>query len=72
MTAIGGFTSEALVVNDKRWAGDHLVDPKFVPGVIFSNQSIENGNPSQMDVAPTILKALGLGVPDTMDGKSML
>jgi len=71
-TAIGGFTSEALVVNDKRWAGDHLVDPKFVPGVIFSNQSIENGNPSQMDVAPTILKALGLGVPDTMDGKSML
>ena len=71
-TAIGGFTKEILTINDKKWAGDHLVDAIFVPGVLFSNIKIEKDSFSQMDIAPTVLDALGVNVPESMDGKSLL
>lgn len=77
-TAIGGFSKEIILENTKVWAGDHLVDPKFVPGVLFSNQKLNlnagNGiGASQMDVAPTILDALGINPSEfDFDGKSLL
>lgn len=77
-TAIGGFTKEVLIDNTKRWDGDHLVDPKFVPGVLFSNAKLNRGaeknknSASQMDIAPTVLDALGIESPEEIDGRSLL
>ena len=70
--AIGGFTKEIININDKKWDGDHLVDAVFVPGVLFSNQKINKESANQLDIAPTILDALGLDVPEQMDGNSLL
>ncbi len=71
-TAIGGFTKEVFSDNTKHWAGDHLIDPKFVPGVLFSNIKINKTSASQMDVAPTILDALNVTIPKEMDGRSLI
>ncbi len=71
-TAIGGLTPEVFVPNTKKWRGDHLVDPSYVPGVLFSNARLGSGSASQTDVAPTILAAVGVRKPDGMDGKSLL
>jgi len=71
-TAIGGFTKEVLNDNLKKWNGDHLIDPKFVPGVLFSNAKFNKSSASQMDVAPTILDSLGIKIPEDIDGISLL
>jgi predicted AlkP superfamily phosphohydrolase/phosphomutase len=71
-TAIGGFTKDVIYDNTKKWDGDHLVDPKFVPGVLFTNAKISKTSASQLDVAPTVLDAVGITVPASMDGKSLL
>ena len=70
--AIGGFAPETITDNTKKWDGDHLVDPKFVPGILFSNVNLGQENASQMDVAPTILDSLGINEPQDMDGRSLL
>ena len=70
--AIGGFAKETITDNDKRWSGDHLVDPKFVPGILFSNIKLTRENPTQPDIAPTILDAQGIKIPQNMDGQSLL
>jgi predicted AlkP superfamily phosphohydrolase/phosphomutase len=74
-TAIGGFSKEIILKNTKVWAGDHLVDPKFVPGVLFSNQKLQINSElaSQLDIAPTILDAFGINDSGLdFDGKSLL
>ncbi len=71
-TAVGGFTKDVLTDNVKKWKGDHLVDPLFVPGVLFSNIKFNKLSASQIDVAPTILDALGVKIPEEIDGKSLL
>ncbi len=70
--AIGGFTKEVITDNDKKWVGDHLVDPKFVPGVLFANIELNSKSASQMDIVPTIFDALGLKESELIDGKSLL
>lgn len=71
-TAIGGVTPEVIFDNKKIWNGDHLVDPEFVPGVLFTNFKISKKAPNQMDIAPTVLKLIGLEIPEDMDGKSLI
>lgn len=70
-TAIGGFNQEVLYDNEKKWVADHLVDPKFVPGVLFSNKKLGSEQASQMDVVPTVLSFLDLEYED-LDGKNLL
>jgi len=70
-TAVGGFTKDAVSDNERIWDGDHLIDPAFVPGVLFSNTNLGKDSASQLDVAPTILSALGLS-ENGLDGKSLL
>ncbi|HVY54779.1 MAG TPA: nucleotide pyrophosphatase, partial [Thermodesulfobacteriota bacterium] len=53
------------------WSGDHCVDPKIVPGVIFSNRKIEKAKPHLNDMAPTVLKLFGVGIPGYMKGKPL-
>jgi predicted AlkP superfamily phosphohydrolase/phosphomutase len=71
-TAIGGAPAGILEDNKKKWSGDHLVDPIYVPGILFMNQKTNVSNPRLMDLAPTVLAALGVEMPPEMEGTSLL
>ena len=58
--------------NTKAWSGDHSLDPRLVPGVMFSNRKFPAPGPALMDLAPTILELFGIRPPVFMDGKSLL
>ncbi|HEY7615608.1 MAG TPA: alkaline phosphatase family protein [Terriglobales bacterium] len=66
----GRVTGEVFRDNTKAWSGDHCVDPRLVPGVLFCNQKIEDEKPGIVDVAPTMLKLFGLPLPTQFDGKA--
>ena len=57
--------------NVKAWSGDHCIDPRLVPGVIFCNREIDSPEPSLIDIAPTALQQFGLVPPSHMDGKPL-
>lgn len=57
--------------NVKAWSGDHCVDPRLVPGVIFCNRSLSTEDPALIDVAPTALKLFGLEPAPHMEGKPL-
>ncbi|MEI6849890.1 MAG: alkaline phosphatase family protein [archaeon] len=69
--AVGGFTKEVITVNDKKWNGDHMVDPKFVPGVLFSNVKLNKDEASQLDIAPTIYAQFGIS-KGNLTGESLI
>jgi hypothetical protein len=66
---MGKVTSQIFEDNLKAWSGDHCIDPRLVPGVLFSNQKIAEEKPAIVDVAPTVLTLFGLGLPRHFDGK---
>ena len=70
-TAIGQITDTVFRDNRKAWSGDHCVDPKLVPGVLFSNRRIESTSCRLMDLGPTALDLFGVDVPDHMDGRPL-
>jgi predicted AlkP superfamily phosphohydrolase/phosphomutase len=55
--------------NVKAWSGDHCIDPRLVPGVLFCNRPIDRDEPALIDLAPTALWLFGLEPPPHMDGK---
>jgi hypothetical protein len=55
--------------NVKAWSGDHCIDPRLVPGVLFCNRRIDADEPSLIDIAPTALRLFGLDAPAHMDGR---
>jgi len=57
--------------NVKAWSGDHGVDPRIVPGVVFCNQDLHDDDPALIDIAPTALDLFGVKPPAHMDGKSL-
>jgi predicted AlkP superfamily phosphohydrolase/phosphomutase len=69
-TALGGVPAGLFEDNTKRWGGDHIVDPALTPGVLLMNAPFDVAGPSLLDLAPTILAALG--VPAALEGKSLL
>jgi hypothetical protein len=68
----GKFGSMVIGPNPKAWGGDHCIDPELVPGVLFCNRRVAAENPGIVDIAPTVLAALGVPVPKYMDGKPFL
>jgi predicted AlkP superfamily phosphohydrolase/phosphomutase len=64
----GKVSPEIFQDNTKAWSGDHCVDPRLVPGVLFSNRKIADATPAIADVAPTVLRLFGLPAPPHMDG----
>ena len=67
-----GMASGALFEdNVKAWSGDHIVDPRLVPGVFFCSEPIDAEDPGLVDLAPTILKLFGLTPPAHMDGRPL-
>jgi predicted AlkP superfamily phosphohydrolase/phosphomutase len=71
-TALGGFSHELIDDNTRRWSGDHIVDPEAVPGILFMNQAVRRNHAQIIDLAPTILNYLGVSVPQSMEGNSLL
>lgn len=57
--------------NLKAWSGDHCVDPRLVPGVLFCNRRIDAADPALVDIAPTALRLFGLEPPAYMEGKPL-
>jgi predicted AlkP superfamily phosphohydrolase/phosphomutase len=74
-TALGAVPEALLEDNLKKWSGDHLFDPKSVPGVLFTNKRVKTKAPSIYDIAPSVLKLIGYTDEEIarlgMDGKDL-
>lgn len=70
-TALGGVPAVLIENNNKKWSGDHLIDPALVPGVIWLNKKVELKSPSITDIAPTILEQYGISRPQEMQGRAL-
>jgi predicted AlkP superfamily phosphohydrolase/phosphomutase len=71
-TGLGGIGRGILEDNTRRWGGDHIVDPALVPGVLFMNRPFSTATPRLIDLAPTILGALGVPRGSAMEGADLL
>jgi predicted AlkP superfamily phosphohydrolase/phosphomutase len=71
-TALGGVPEGHFEDNVKKWGGDHIIDPCLVPGALFMNRPFRGEHASLLDMAPTILTALGVPPGQEMEGKSLL
>jgi predicted AlkP superfamily phosphohydrolase/phosphomutase len=69
-SVLGKVTSQVFEDNVKAWSGDHCIDPRLVPGVLFSSHKFVEDKPHIADVAPTILSLFGLPLPSHFDGKA--
>ncbi len=69
--AIGQPTDCLFHDNTKAWSGDHCIDPKLVPGVLFCNRKIEDDSPRLIDLGATALDMFGVAVPAQMDGRPL-
>jgi predicted AlkP superfamily phosphohydrolase/phosphomutase len=71
-TGLGAVPRGWFEDNLRKWGGDHILDPPLVPGVLFMNQPFSTGEPRLLDLAPTILEALGVPKGEVMEGVSLL
>ncbi|MHC5542040.1 alkaline phosphatase family protein, partial [Singulisphaera rosea] len=71
-TSMGGVGASVLEDNTNAWGGDHIVDPSLVPGVLFMDRSFRQEGARLLDLAPTILAALGVPPGPAMEGSSLL
>jgi predicted AlkP superfamily phosphohydrolase/phosphomutase len=60
-----------FTTNTKAWSGDHCIDPRLVPGVLFSNRKISVSQPALIDIAPTALHLFGVPTQRHMDGQNL-
>ncbi len=71
-TSLGGIPPEIIEPNERRWSADHCsVDPSLVPAVLFSSRPLDASSPSIVDIAPTVLKRMGITPPSEMDGRDL-
>jgi len=68
----GGLGPSVLYPNDRHWDGDHCHDHRTVPGTLASNAPLDAGAANILDIAPTVLSALGVRPPSYMEGRSLL
>jgi len=71
-TALGGVPAKLIEDNQRKWSGDHLIDPVLVPGVILINKKINSKTPSMVDIAPTLLRLFNDNKKGEMDGDSLI
>ena len=69
--AVGKVSEQVFEDNRKAWSGDHCVDPRLVPGVVFCNRPIFAEDPGIEDMAPTALDLFGIEPPPHMEGRSL-
>ena len=71
-SSMGGIAESQFEDNVKKWSGDHIIDPECVPGVLFMNRPFRGEGARLLDLAPTILAALGVPRGPAMEGESLL
>jgi hypothetical protein len=55
-TGLGDWEKNEIESNQDHWGADHCFAPEFVPGVIFSNQGLQNHpNPTYADIPELVL-----------------
>jgi predicted AlkP superfamily phosphohydrolase/phosphomutase len=69
--ATGVVSGPVFEDNTKPWSGDHCIDPRLVPGVLFCNRAIDRNDPALIDIAPTALQQFGITPAAYMDGKPL-
>jgi predicted AlkP superfamily phosphohydrolase/phosphomutase len=69
--ATGVVAAPVFEDNVKAWSGDHCIDPRLVPGVLFCNRTIDEKDPALIDIAPTALRLFGIEPPAYMDGRPL-
>jgi predicted AlkP superfamily phosphohydrolase/phosphomutase len=70
-TASGGVGTEWITDNMDEWSGDHCMDYRHVPGVLFTSKPITLEQPALYDLAPTILAEFGIEKRNWMVGQSV-
>ncbi len=71
-STLGEITEAVLEDNTSRWSGNHLIDPRLVPGVLLANAPIADGEHDLTDVTVSILDHYGLPPAPGMLGRSFL
>jgi predicted AlkP superfamily phosphohydrolase/phosphomutase len=69
--AVGRTAPELFCDNTRAWSGDHCIDPRLVPGVLFSSRRMVGSDPAIGDLAPTILTLFGVTPPEHMTGRAL-
>jgi predicted AlkP superfamily phosphohydrolase/phosphomutase len=70
--ATGVVCGPVFADNLRAWSGDHCIDPRLVPGVLFCNEPIEAPDPALVDIAPTALHLFGIQPPRYMQGHVLM
>jgi predicted AlkP superfamily phosphohydrolase/phosphomutase len=70
--ASGVVAGEVFEDNTKAWSGDHIVDPRLVPGIMLCNHDVTSDDPHISDMAPTVLTLFGIRPAAHMDGTPLL
>jgi predicted AlkP superfamily phosphohydrolase/phosphomutase len=71
-SSMGGVAENQFEDNVRKWSGDHIIDPECVPGVLFMNRPFQARKARLLDLAPTILAALGVAKSPAMEGAALL
>jgi len=69
--ARGAVGQAVFTANDRRWSGDHSVDPSLVPGALWSSRPLAAAEPHITEMAPSILGLFGLPAPAHMRGRDL-
>jgi predicted AlkP superfamily phosphohydrolase/phosphomutase len=70
---LGGVSRAVVENNNRKWSGDHCATATEISGgVFFCNRKIATTKPSIMDLSPTVLKLLGVPLPQDLDGKPLM
>ena len=67
--ASGVVAGEVFEDNVKAWSGDHIVDPRIVPGIVLASHPIASDDPHIVDLASTALALFGVDPPAYMEGR---
>lgn len=71
-TSLGAIPAGIVVANMKKWSGDHCAsDPSDTQGIFLSNRRLQTPDPHIKDIAPTVLKLLGVTPVGQFDGHAL-
>ncbi len=72
-STLGGLPAGVISANLKKWSGDHCSsDPRDTGGIFFSNRHLPaTANPHITDIAPSVLRLLGVSKAPEMDGRPL-
>lgn len=59
-SALGGVSEQVITDNTAAWSGDHIMDHREVPGVLFTSRPLRREATSLKDLAAALLAEFGL------------